>query len=57
MDCEVIQLNDREVYYYEYNYTKEHGASFLIMSQLIDVTGDVNRENLIKIASNIFIEN
>ena len=57
VDCEVIQLNDREVYYYQDNYTKEHGASFLIMSQLIDVTGDVNRENLIKIASNIFIEN
>ena len=54
-DLDVIKLNDRTIYYCNDNYTKEHGASFILSSQLIDISGDIKKEDIIDIAYTIVI--
>ena len=55
-DSETINLNNFTIYYYEDNYTKENGASFILSSQLIAISGGLERDDMISIAENIKIK-
>ncbi len=56
-DSETIELNDRTIYYYNDEYTREGGVSFILHSQLIDISGNIGKEDIINVAENIIIEN
>ena len=57
MNSEEIVLVDRTVYYYEDSYLDTRGASFLMKDQFIDVKGNIDKDIIINIVSNIQINN
>ncbi len=52
-EIEEIIINNIKIYYYEDRYTSTHGISFILNQQLIDVKGDIDRDKMINIASNL----
>lgn len=54
-DYETIEFEDRSIYYSEDLYTNECGASFVLDSQFINISGDINKENMIEVALEIQI--
>ena len=54
-DYETIEFEDRSIYYSEDLYTNECGASFVLDSQYINISGDINKENMIEVALEIQI--
>lgn len=55
-DSKPIKLNDLTLYYYSDDYTGKYGASFILSSQLIAISGNVNKQDVIAICENIKIE-
>jgi len=54
-ELEEIYMTDRVLYPWKDDYTSAHGVSFLMEDQLIDVRGDVDQDNIIKVASQLNI--
>ena len=57
VNSEVIELDDRVIYYYNDTYTEESGASFMSSSQLVDISGDITKKDMIDIASKVKTKN
>lgn len=56
-DSEIIKFNDRKIYYYGDNYTNEDGASFILSEQLIAISGDLEKKDMIDLAERIEMKN
>lgn len=56
-DSEIIEFNDRKIYYYGDNYTNEDGASFILSEQLIAISGDLEKKDMIDLAERIEMKN
>lgn len=56
MKAEEIVLPDRTIYCYKDGLYNSYGASFIEKSQLIDVKGNIDKDIIIKIVSNIDIK-
>ncbi len=56
MKAEEIVLPDRTIYCYKDGLYNSYGASFIEKSQLIDVKGNIDKDIMIKIVSNIDIK-
>ncbi len=56
MKAEEIVLPDRTIYCYKDGLYNSYGASFIEKSQLIDVKGNIDKDMIIKIVSNIDIK-
>ena len=50
---EVIELDDRTLYFIQDNYTANCSLSFIFANQFINITGEIDRELMIKIAEQI----
>lgn len=51
------RINDRKIYYYGDNYTNEDGASFILSEQLIAISGDLEKKDMIDLAERIEMKN
>lgn len=54
-ELEEVYVGDRVLYPWEDTYTATHGISFLLDDQLIDIRGDVDQDDMVKIASQLNI--
>lgn len=57
MASKVIQSGKRDIHYYEDSYTNTNNASFLMNNQLIDIAGNIDQIEMIKIAEKICFKN
>ena len=55
LDAEEVIINERKIYFFEDNYSSTCGASFLLDDQLIDVKGEISRDEILTTASKISI--
>ena len=55
-EVEEIKLDDRILYLVIDNYTSTYNVNFILGNQLLSVTGEIDRESMISIASEIIIQ-